>query len=385
VQSKVCLTCARRLVPALALFACTWEASPAEAQRIVSSIDVGATTIRQGQEQFTGPSIAPALSLTSEYLALSATGSAAQFSSSWSVQGWAGVSLFTPSSRGISGEGWALAGGSAQPRETHSGQGLAGGRAHFGGSRWGFFAGAAGGSASDGFTSYAVLMAEGGAWARAERFRGSARALPVKLGDSISFTDWPFSLGVSLSGAEGRLNGGFRSGDRPAVWGAESRAWANVQVIVPFAGRMSVVAGGGSYPADPMQGFPGGSFATMGVRVTTAPRGGTTVVRQVGAAAERAERAGVREFRLLRVGSRQATFEVRADRAASVELIGDFTNWTPVPLSRTSSGWWRVTLPVQPGRHEINLRVDDGGWLVPPGLRVMADEFGGAVGVFEIR
>jgi hypothetical protein len=375
---------ARRLFGALALSACTWGASVAAAQRVVSSIDAGATTIRQGEEQFTGPSLAPAVSVVSQYFAVSANGSAAQFSSSWSVQGTAGASLFTPSFSGVSGEGWALAGGSAQQEGESSGQGLAGGRAHLGRSRWGFFAGAGGGSASDGSSIYIVRMTEGGAWARSERFRASARVVPVKLGDSTSFTDWPVSLSTSFPRAEARLNGGFRSGDRPAAWGAESRGWANVQVVVPFTGSASLVAGAGSYPADPMQGFPGGTFATVGVRMSTARRN-VTAARQVGAVAERARRAGVQDFRISRGASRQATFEVRVDHAAAVEVIGDFTNWTAVPMARGASGWWRLTLPVQPGRHEINLRVDRGGWLVPPGLRVVADEFGGTVGVFELR
>jgi hypothetical protein len=67
-----------------------------------------------------------------------------------------------------------------------------------------------------------------------------------------------------------------------------------------------------------------------------------------------------------------------------VEISGDFTNWTPVPLKLGSNGWWDVTLPIGPGKYQMNLRLDGGEWLVPPGLLSMLDEFGGKVGLLVV-
>jgi hypothetical protein len=67
-----------------------------------------------------------------------------------------------------------------------------------------------------------------------------------------------------------------------------------------------------------------------------------------------------------------------------VELIGDFTGWQPVPLTRLPDGTWSVTLTVDAGLHRMNVRVDDGPWGVPVGLTAVGDDFGGTVGVLEI-
>ena len=76
---------------------------------------------------------------------------------------------------------------------------------------------------------------------------------------------------------------------------------------------------------------------------------------------------------------------VNAPRAQLVEVTGDFTNWEPVPMLPTSGGWWAVTLPITPGKYQMNLRLDGGKWLVPPGLLSMADEFGGTVGLLIVE
>jgi hypothetical protein len=44
-----------------------------------------------------------------------------------------------------------------------------------------------------------------------------------------------------------------------------------------------------------------------------------------------------------------------------------------------------VTLPMLAGTHEIALRVDGGAWVVPPGLTMIRDEFGGLSGILVIR
>jgi hypothetical protein len=42
-------------------------------------------------------------------------------------------------------------------------------------------------------------------------------------------------------------------------------------------------------------------------------------------------------------------------------------------------------LPLKPGKYQMNLRIDGGNWLVPPGLLSMSDEFGGTVGLLVIE
>ena len=72
---------------------------------------------------------------------------------------------------------------------------------------------------------------------------------------------------------------------------------------------------------------------------------------------------------------------VRAPGAESVTLTGDFTDWQPVPMLRADGDRWEVTWPITPGVHRVNVRVNNGEWIVPRGLRVELDDFGGAVGI----
>jgi hypothetical protein len=82
---------------------------------------------------------------------------------------------------------------------------------------------------------------------------------------------------------------------------------------------------------------------------------------------------GVREIRILASG------------VSSVELMGDFTNWKPISLRDAGSGWWIAALPIKTGIHEMNVRVNGGEWVVPPGLPQKRDEFGSSVGVLVIQ
>jgi len=76
---------------------------------------------------------------------------------------------------------------------------------------------------------------------------------------------------------------------------------------------------------------------------------------------------------------------VNVPGARLVEINGDFTNWIPVPLVPTEGDKWSVSVPIKRGKYQMNMRVDGGQWIVPPGLLSMADEFGGTVGLLVIE
>jgi hypothetical protein len=40
---------------------------------------------------------------------------------------------------------------------------------------------------------------------------------------------------------------------------------------------------------------------------------------------------------------------------------------------------------VAPGQYQMNMRINGGKWIVPPGLLLMVDEFGGAVGLLIVE
>ena len=76
--------------------------------------------------------------------------------------------------------------------------------------------------------------------------------------------------------------------------------------------------------------------------------------------------------------------DVRARGAHSVELMGDFTDWSPRPLQPVGGERWRLEIMLPPGAHRIAIRIDGGEWLPPPGLPTALDEFGGAVGLLVV-
>jgi hypothetical protein len=66
-------------------------------------------------------------------------------------------------------------------------------------------------------------------------------------------------------------------------------------------------------------------------------------------------------------------------------MMGDFTAWRALDLVPGPSGTWTARLSVPPGRHEVNIQVDNRDWDVPPGLPAVEDGFGGRVGVFLVE
>jgi len=93
----------------------------------------------------------------------------------------------------------------------------------------------------------------------------------------------------------------------------------------------------------------------------------------------------VERFAWEKSGAQSVTLRVKAPRASTVEVSGDFTNWIPTQLRADGSGWWSVNLPLKPGKYQMNLRINGGSWVVPPGLLSMVDEFGGSVGLLIVE
>jgi hypothetical protein len=68
----------------------------------------------------------------------------------------------------------------------------------------------------------------------------------------------------------------------------------------------------------------------------------------------------------------------------TVDVMGDFSDWSPLMLQRRGRDLWELSVPMSPGMHQINVRVDRGAWMAPPGMPTMRDAFGGEVGLISI-
>lgn len=79
---------------------------------------------------------------------------------------------------------------------------------------------------------------------------------------------------------------------------------------------------------------------------------------------------------------------VLVDRqAASVQLVGDFNEWTKGVTQLSPSGppgVWSVSVPLTPGRHEYAFIVDGKRWVVDPLALKSSDDFGTESSVIRV-
>ena len=85
--------------------------------------------------------------------------------------------------------------------------------------------------------------------------------------------------------------------------------------------------------------------------------------------------------------ARPQTFSFITRTARSVQLAGDFTNWTehPIPLRREVNGVWHTTVKLEPGTHYYRFLVD-GQWHDDPECPLKApNPFGGLNSVRHVN
>ncbi len=376
----------------LAAPALFYYAGNAHAQRAAASIDVGAVALRYADTvNATAAALTPDLRIDWSQGIAEALGTLSQFAGGgWSAQGVVSASLFTPRSRGFFGELTGSAGGSTHQDATRTGEALANARIHFARSASGAFVGGGGGTTWDGSGWRRVLLGEIGAWADFPAGTALLRVSPASVDDSAKYVDGQLSLTWTRERLDVSALAATRWGSRLPFDPTGTRTWASVAVTAWATPVFGIVGAGGTYPVDPTQGFPGGRFISLGIRLASGRRNALNASTSPGIETARTEVPGTASaaadvFRAEARPQGVVLLMVHAPSAGRVEINGDFSGWTPVDLERTSEGWWTRALPIAPGKYEMNLRVDGGSWIVPPGLLGMKDEFGGSVGLLVVE
>lgn len=356
----------------------------AGAQRVTSSLDVQGTRLRYADTvDATATGLTPSVRLDWGHGLLSASGTYAQLSSAWSADGSVDGAVFTPSRGPFSAELAATVGGSTHQDGTRTGMAIGMGRLHFDGQSSGLWIGAGGGATSDGFVWRGVRQGEAGAWLSNGPASLTLTAEPTIVDDSIRYTDLTAEGGWTAGRLELGAVGGARAGAHLPSVASNATAWGSVRAMVWVASRVALLGSAGTYPVDYTQGFPGGRFASVGVRLSLSPRARPAEVpvpvEPVAAAA-----GGVSKVQLV-PRANGAVLQVFAPGARTVEVNGDFTGWTPRALAPAGQGWFTLPAPIAAGTYQMNVRVNGGEWLVPPSLAVVRDEFGGSSGVLVVR
>jgi 1,4-alpha-glucan branching enzyme len=75
---------------------------------------------------------------------------------------------------------------------------------------------------------------------------------------------------------------------------------------------------------------------------------------------------------------RRVTFKVRAPAAKEVTLVGEFNNWNAYehPMKKDDVGFWKVTVPLAPGRYEYKLLIDGRWWEDITDVNSISNPFG---------
>jgi hypothetical protein len=209
--------------------------------------------------------------------------------------------------------------------------------------------------------------------------------VPIKRPSQSSPSDSASALVARRwSEAEGRLYWGIGRwsldlvvGGRMAAAGVGAAVWANADAAIVVNPQVAVVAGVGKTAGGLASRLPAHRYASIGIRLMRAAPVSRALPPELHPVAT--------GFELTQLEPGQYRVAVRAPRARVVELTGDFTSWQPITLQRGQGDWWETTLPITPGTHQVNVRINGERWIAPPGATVVDDDFAGVVGVIVVR
>lgn len=364
----------------------------AAAQRAVTSLDLSGTSVWYADSiQSAGGSVSPAVRFDWSRATVSAFANISRLArGGLSAEATLSPSVFTPSAGPFAGELAGSFGGSGHQDGTRTGQVLAVTRVYAMGNGGGAWVGGGAGRTWDGSVWRDLRQGEAGAWIERADATALATVTPVVVEDTIRYTDVQAALRYPAASIDLGLSAGARAGSVGPAVGGTSRAWGDVSVVAWLQPRLALVATAGTYPVDLTQGYPGGRFVTLALRIASreprrAAGDAVTASNPLAGAANETRAAGATRFDVRTAQGTQRTLRVYAPRARTVEITGDFTLWQPVALVHGNDGWWTTTQPIAAGTHQVNLRVNSGTWLAPPGLLTASDEFGGVVGILTLE
>lgn len=359
------------------------------AAQVRSSVVLGGVRVRYADAlDLSAFTLSPAVTVQDGLSLFGASATLSQPSGgTWSGQALLSGSAYRTLSGPFAAELGGAAGGSTTGDGARTGHVQATVRGHLVSARVGGWAGGSLGSAWNGATWQSTRSTEVGVWVQGVQLGLSASYVPAVANDSVRYAD--AVIGLRWRGVRLELDGtlGHRGGGARAMGVSDPSDWVSASASWRVSDRTALIASGGTYPLDLLQGFPSGRFASLGVRLTGPGTGPSPEFARTTAELERDRlmRAGVGALRTRRLGGGRVELRVRASGARRMELTGDLTGWEPVAMHAEPDGWWSLILEGAPGTYEVTVRRDGGAWVVPLGMLERRDEFGGVSGVLSLR
>jgi hypothetical protein len=185
-------------------------------------------------------------------------------------------------------------------------------------------------------------------------------------------------LSLDATTTAGPIAFALAGGVRHATLEGRGEGWGSARATFTLQEGLGLTLQAARLANDRLRALPARSELQLGVVLR--PRGRSAIPVALPTAAA----TTARSFAVRSESDGRVTLVVRAPGAQAVELMGDFTAWRIVALERGRGGAWEVTLELGRGVHQVNLRVDGGAWLPPPGLGVGDDGFGGTFGLLVL-
>ena len=215
-------------------------------------------------------------------------------------------------------------------------------------------------------------------------------------GGSIRSIRMPGQDALPLPGADEGYDGRYTDGELSALrrlglvslrltagqrFGGETRGtrqWLFGEADIPVWRQLGIVLAGGVRPERADLAQPAGRFAQIGLRMD---------IRSSRKEPDAVPPPDARPAASAVVPIEPGVYLVRlhVPGAYRVELKGDVTDWDVIAMRRSEQApdVWEATFHKPAGVYHVNIRVDGGEWVVPPGLLAVPDRFGGAVGVLD--
>jgi hypothetical protein len=168
-----------------------------------------------------------------------------------------------------------------------------------------------------------------------------------------------------------------RGGVRFTAAGVRPERWARALIELPIVRRVAFVAEVGQRMSTPEQRLPAYRFGSISLRVRSQTEARALPPPEIIVSRDPSDEPRVEV-------SVAGTIEVRGVTATTVELMGDFTDWTPATLDATTHTTWRYHTPLRAGVYHLLMRVDGGEWQLPPGLPSFVDDLEQPVGLLVI-